>query len=497
MTIDRFKSDWRILTWIIAISALCLMLSSCTEPDSDPNYKGKQLRARKAHQEKLAQFRALERVDPRLAMDKINAQLDADPSSQSLQWFRWYLSLRTGQTVEVLQHQKSDYDKKRSLWLANLHLFCLLRSDSYHKILPMADQMVNDHPYSREAHFLRAWYAMYANHIDRATADIEYLSKDEKSATLSGWKALLKGLTGKTAEAKKAFVDDEPQCKHDPRWHLARTLFYSRLHRTCYGDSGCHDILIAAAADLAACPMNTRALRAERAFRLNSLRSLWPPAEACVLKDIRWIKRTSPVPEHEEFIEKNLDMWYSKKDVPAKFKDAAQRAQIYRNWQSYRDLGFLAAMDGRPKDARRLIQTSIKLNPWQFSSYARLSSLSDDNDVSLNYMNESLKRFPASPDHLAARAIRLKTKNPLEALDDLRKACKKDLTADLFLTCYLELKESIDPKVNLVEEVDKIWGERDDQLDVAIFKAQMLATRKRLAEAEVWARIATEKFPTS
>ena len=124
------------------------MLSSCTEPDSDPNYKGKQLRARKAHQEKLAQFRALERVDPRLAMDKINAQLDADPSSQSLQWFRWYLSLRTGQTVEVLQHQKSDYDKKRSLWLANLHLFCLLRSDSYHKILPMPEQMVNDIPYS-------------------------------------------------------------------------------------------------------------------------------------------------------------------------------------------------------------------------------------------------------------------------------------------------------------------------------------------------------------
>ncbi|MBX9695260.1 MAG: hypothetical protein K2Z81_22940, partial [Cyanobacteria bacterium] len=444
----------------------------------------------------MERFRALDRKNPDNALVEINASLKSDPSKEHLQWFRWYLANRTGKTALVLDLQRRDYERLRTLSLGEFHLFCLLEADNYRALGPMADLLVEDHPGSREARFVRAQCAALGFNDKQALEDVDFLMADRSDAALSGFRAFLVGTKGNVDEAREMFKAQKQSCKEDPYWKVARLDLLCRLNYQFFGDRGCHDELLAALKDLAECHPSKRWLESHRLWRLMLLHTMWKPAYTIVDNDLKRIVRNSPVPELDEYTRDFVRVWSCASDFSKIRALERELTKKYRSWRIYCILGQMEVAFGSQKKAKELLQTSIELNPNQAFSYYLLGSVSTEPGDYLAYMSRALANFPTHPEYSLCRGLALEHKDPAQSLRDYLAAMKiAPLGSYRYLDYYLTLKARLNPKLDELQEIDRLCATIHDGPNVDLYKTKFLVQHQRMSDAELLARECVSKWP--
>ncbi len=473
-----------VCTMLSLVVLICVFLTSCQQNQSSTRRNNWNLLSA---QRQLKRFRELDSKDPKKALAEINAALDHAPQNPNLQLFRWYLAQRTGCIDEVLRRQRKDYDKLHNLWLGEFHLLCLMESENHKNLLPMADLVVRDHPKSHEARFVRSWHETNAYEFKKSLEDVESLPDD---AGKIGWKTTLGALLGQSEKALKIFTDRN--FSDDPEWYQAKLAFYS-AQLGCADDSGRREEYVEMLRHLGKSHAGSRIDEARRITTLFANRQMWKPAFDNALQRLTLLKKTSTVPEFEQYIRDTMEIWkvLDRHDAVRKAEGKKLFAK-YQNWGVLCTLGTIETTKGNLKEAKALFEASIRLNPNQWSSYYHLMGL-DPGNAHLR-VERCIENYPGPTEFVYLKGFYNQESNPLPSLKCMKDAYLRLPIKLAYLEGYLKLLNKIDPKADLMAEVDKLCSMRDGGPDPTLLKVRILKWQKRSNEAVAVARYATKTW---
>lgn len=471
--------------------------------------KSESIALRKSAEAELSKFRRLDNSNPALALAEIDRALSQDPGNLNLQKFRWYLSIRTGETEAVLNSQQRDYELTRDLSIGALHLWCLFESEHMMKLRSMCDRIVGDHPGSTRAIFLRARFAWYSADHASGLKDIDWLLNRynslqmEQSPTkrldgcpsleeLSGWRAFYSGLSGRMTLAKSLFKRDSDKCAKDLGWQLLYFKFVQRLPE-------CEDITDQL---LKAVATATPTSYEQRAFRLEILMT-GPLSEVQavrekVLEDAKQLAHSDAVPELFEILVQYLD--YRDSSISGAPRSAAVMntiAQKYSNWRCYfyQSAHQMYDLYDRKK-ARAFLKQSARLNSLQTSAWTRMTKLTENRREQLRLWDTAYLHNPRKAGTCNGRgSVYLSLKNYPEAIKDFCRCYELQPSQVDYLSTIASLRIRSEGRKRAIDSLNSEWEKRKDEPFVLLQQAHTLLAlgeQKRAAEA---AKLSTILFP--